>query len=450
MDPYHQYTQQFIENRAKFNHTQALPPTPRAPTTEALSSACHNGKIDAANTLSSTTKMSSSVLTDDASALPLTHGKSRSITQISELIQRFTSEMLNSEIPSLEPQSQSSMEEPLEFKPNDGIAQTSWRSTMGSLPQSPTISSSAFKANTTRHDHVKWTTLSLPPKSLNLMKPTETSVQHGVTLRHPSDFCRLENHDIKSTEPLLEQSVMTDTDTVASKRAASLQMPPSSNVDSGVFGTIKRTPQVARKAHTTTALPFRPPNWVKLPKTSTDETDATPTWIPLSSSSAEVTGSSTEASVGQPHLSRTSSFQSYVAQPILTRTYSLQSYPATEGSTSSEACASSQMILRSQERRVSDLRKEQNSSSARIIRKSIEPNKAPNATLSSYTPSIKSENLISKWESSNNNELSNSHLQSNVKFIRRSSSSSLLSFPRRSQMPTIPVKLLVKKFSEKN
>jgi hypothetical protein len=491
-EAHHQYRLQFLENRAKFNHTQALPPTPKAGTVKSLFSAYYNGKndadsilnsteklfvpntdeIDAANTFPSTTKMSSFVLSDDANALPLTHEKSRSITPISELIQRFTSEMLNSEISSLEPQSQSSVKESLEFKPNDNT-QTSWMLTVGSLPQSPTISS-AFEAKE---------------------EPIETSVLHFVTLRRPSDFYKQKSRDIKSTEPSLQQSLVTDKDTVASKRAASLQMPPSSNVDSGVLVTVKHTPQVARKAHITTAIPFRPPYWVKLPETSTDETDATTSWIPLSSSSVEATGSPTESSVVQPHPprassfqssvvqphptrassfqssvvqphptrassfqsygvqhpSRASSFQSYVARPILTRAASLQSYPMTEGSTSSEAPASSLLLLRSQEQRMHDLRKEQNSSSERIIRQSIQPNKAPNIKLSSsYKPSTNSVNLISNRESPNNHELNNSHFVSSVKLVRHSSTGTLMSFPRRSQTPTVPVKLLVKKFSANN
>ncbi|KDR06595.1 hypothetical protein L798_03569 [Zootermopsis nevadensis] len=536
-DVHRQYRQQFLEKRAKFNHTQALPPTPKA--VKDLFS-------DDATTLCSTTSTSSTSL-DDENALPHKHEKSRSGTPISELIQRFTSELLNHEISSLEPQSQSSVKQSLEFKSNDNT-QVSCKLTACSHSQSPTISSSAFKENTTRCDTVKQTGLSVPLKSVNLVKLTDTSFQHGVALRRPSDFYRLESHDIKSTEPLSEQSLMKDTDT-----AASFQMLPSLNIDSVVLGTIEHTPEVARTTHVTTAIPFRPPNWVKFPKTSTDETDATPSsssvnvtesstessvvqphlirppslqsyvarpnltrassiqsnlmtegstsseaptsslllsknlgtiehtpevartahvttaipfrppnWVKFpktstdetdatpSSSSVNVTESSTESSVVQPHLIRPPSFQFYVAQPNLTRASSFQSYLMTEGSTSSEAPASSLLLLNNQELSMSDMKKEQNSSSERIMKQSIPPNKALNIILSSCKPSTSSVNLISNRKSPNADELSNSHFRSSVKFVRRSSTSALSSFPRRSQMPTIPVKLLVRKFSENN
>lgn len=470
LEAQHQQRQQFIKARAKFIRTQA------PQTVKALLSVSDNGKndadnvlistekllfvpqtdeVDAANTLSSTTKMSLSVSSYDANTLPLTHQRPRSITPISELIQRFTSEMLNSETSSPQPQSQTSMKKSLEFKTNDDT-QYSWKSTAGSPPQPPTVLSSAFQADMSRDDTVKQTTLSAPLKPLNLVKPAETSVHHGVILRRPSDFFKLENQEINSGGPLLQQSLMTDT--VASNRATSLHMPPSSNVDSGVLVTIKRTSQAVTKA-----IPFRPPNWVKLPDTSTDQTDSAPSWAPLSRSSVTVTESSTQSTVAQPHMTRASSFQSNVAppvltrasfqsnvaRPVLTRASSLQSYPVTEGSTSSEAPASSLLFSGSRDQRTSNLTREQNSSEI-IARQSIQYNRAPDITLSSCKPSTSSENFIPNRESPNNREFNTSRLHSNVKFPSRSSTSSLVSLPRRSQMPSISVKSLIKKFSANN
>jgi hypothetical protein len=121
----------------------------------------------------------------------------------------------------------------------------------------------------------------------------------------------------------------------------------------------------------------------------------------------------------------------------------------TEGSTSSEAPASSLLFSGSRDQRTSNLTREQNSSEI-IARQSIQYNRAPDITLSSCKPSTSSENFIHNRESPNNCEFNTSHLHSNVKFPSRSSTSSLVSFPRRSQMPSVPVKSLIKKFSANN
>jgi hypothetical protein len=421
MEARQQSRQQFFKNTAKFNHTQPLPFLQKPQRVKSLS-VSHNGKNDAAkyippadevdaDTLSPTTKISSSVLTGDKSDVanesPLTYQKSRPTTPISKLIQRFTSEMLNFEISSPKPQSQSSLKESLEFKPIDNT-HTSRRSTADSSTQSSTVFPSLFQSDTIMQDIVKATATAVPFKPPNLVKPTKTSVQqsntemNGVALRRPSYFWGRTN----SAEPILQWSLSTDIGRVTSNRTVSLMTPQTYITDSVVLGTTEHTPEVARKAQITEAVPFRPPEWVKLPVTDFDQTDVAPSQIQvLPSSSFKMAGCSSQPS--------------FVAQPHLTRGSSFHSYPVTERSTSYDSPTSSE----------------------RITGQSIQLNKVPDITSPYMTTN--SRIFVSKWESPNKPEHSCGQV------IRCSSTSSLTSF-RRSKMPSIPVKSLVKKFSTNN
>lgn len=431
MEAPQQSRRRLFENTAKFNRTQPLPPLQKPQRVQSLS-VSHNGKhdagsilfsaakfippadeIDAADTSSSTTKRSSAFATDKfhvANTSSLAHQKSRPTTPISKLIQQFTSEMLNSEIPSPKPQSQSSVKESLKFKPTDDT-HTSWRSTAASS----TVFPSMFQSNTVVHDTMKLAATAVPFKPLNMGKSTKTSVQqpntesNGVTLRRPSYFWRRSN----SAEPILQRSLIAETGTVTSNSAVLVQLPQTFIADPVVLGAINHIPEVATKVQITEAVPFRPPKWVKLPTTSVDQTDAGPSWSQVSSSSnVKMAGCSMQpSSVAQQHLTRASSFHSY---------------PVTEGSTS---CVSP-------------------TSSERITGQSIQPNKAPDIT--SPYKTTNSRIFVSKWESPNKPEHSNSNFHSRGEVVRRSSTSSLTSFSRRSKMPSIPVKSLVEKFSTIN
>jgi hypothetical protein len=429
METRQQSRRQLFENTAKFNRTQPLPPLQKPQRVQSLS-VSHNGKNDAgsvlistaklilpadetdtADTSSSTIKKSSSAFASDefhvANVSPLTHQNSRPTTPISKLIQRFTSEMLNSEIPSPKLQSQSSVKESLKFKPTDDT-DTSWKSTASSS----TVFPSKFQSDTVMHDTMKLAATAVPFQPPNVAKPTETSVQetdaesNGITLRRPSYFWGRTN----SAEPILQCSLITET--VTSNRAVSLQMPHTFSTDSVVLGTINHSPEVATKVQITEAVPFRPPKWVKLPATSVDQTDAGSSWTRASSSSSVKTAgcSSQPSSVAQPHLARASSFHSY---------------PVTERSLSCVCPTSSENT-----------------------EQSIQPNKAPDITEPYKTTN--SRIFVSKWDSRNKSEHSNSNFHSCSQVVRRSSTSSLTSFPRRSKMPSTPVKTLVKKFSANN
>jgi hypothetical protein len=200
-----------FENTAKFNRTQPLPPLQKPQRIQSLF-VSHNGKndagcilistaklippadeVDTADTSSYTTKRSSSAFESDtfhvANVPPLTPHNSRPTTPISKLIQRFTSKMLNSEIPSPELQSQSSVRESLELKSTDDT-HTSWRSTAASSTVFPSVSQS----NTVMHDAMKLAATAVPFKPPNVVEPAKTFVQQtntesdGIALRSPSYF----------------------------------------------------------------------------------------------------------------------------------------------------------------------------------------------------------------------------------------------------------------------
>jgi hypothetical protein len=418
-----QSRQQLFENTAKFNRTQPLPALRKPQRVQSLS-VSHNCKNDAGSILfstpkfippadeintavtsSSTTRRSSAFASDKfhvANASSLDQQKSRPTTPISKLIQQFTSEIL-----SPKPQSQSSVKESLKFKPTDDT-HTSWRSTAASS----TVLPSEFQSSTVVHNTIKPAATAIPFKSLNMVKPSKTSVQqsntesNGVTLRRPSYFWRRTN----SAEPILQCSLITETGTVTSKRAVSLQMPQTFITDSVVRGAINHIPEVATKVQTTEAVPFRPPEWVKLPATSVDQTDSGPSRIRISSnSSVKMAGRSSQpSSVAQQHLTRASSFHSY---------------PVTERSMS---CVSP-------------------TSSERITGQSIQLNKAPGITSPYETTNTRI--FVSKWESPNKPKHSNSNFHSCGQVVQCSSSSSLTSFSCPSKTASIPVKSLVKKFS---
>jgi hypothetical protein len=186
-------------------------------------------------------------------------------------------------------------------------------------------------------------------------------------------------------------------------------MPQTFITDSVVLGTINHTPEVAKKVQITEAVPFMPPEWVKLSGSSVDQTDAV-----SSSSSVKMAGCSSQpSSVAHQHLTRASSFHSY---------------PVTERTQRSMSCVCP--------------------TSSERIGQYIKPNKAPDIT--SPYKKTNSRICVSKWQSPNEPEHSNSNFHSCGQVVRRSSTSSLTSFPRRSKMPSIPVKSLVKKFSANN
>jgi hypothetical protein len=516
LEAHQQYRQQFLATRAKFNHNQALSSTPKPRAVKSLPPASQNheanaysfkisnanvllipptNQILACGTLSYTSETLSSVSSggqSDAKTVPLTHEKSRSVTPLSEIIQKFTSE-----ISSLKLQSQSSVKGSLDSESND-VSHTSWESTAGSLAQSPMVSST-FQANTTNHDTVKPVFLAAPLQTQNLVQPTEGLDQHSgteidsVVPDCPSDFRKHPN----STEPLSQQSLMANTDSEA--------------VETHADTPVARRVQIKLKAR-----PFIPPEWIKVPVTSVDQTDAAQSQIPLLPSSAVVlAGSSTQpSSVAQPLMTRASSFHSYPvrkrssstefsvsspphlrsqgqrlsdfstdqnlsseefarqaiqtkkapnvmamtgssteppgAQPCPTRASSFHSYPVTEGSTSYGASISSLPYLRSQEKRLTGSSRDQDLSSERFARQAIQPQKPANMPLSPQNQTY-SFYFVSKDESGNKHAYNNSRFESGGRFARRScTSSSWMSFPRRSQTPSIPVKSLVKKFSASN
>jgi hypothetical protein len=268
-----------------------------------------------------------------------------------------------------------------------------------------------------------------PLQTPNLLKQTNVLDQHSdiesdLILWHLSDSSLHPN----SAEPLVKESLVTNTDTIASKRDISLQMQPTYVTDSEALEIDTDTP-VRKQVFTSLAVPFRPPEWVKLPVTNGDQTDEAQSQISLlPSSTLEMAESSTQPTA--------------VVEPLLMESSLLHSYPVTLGSTSDEASVSSLPYFKSQEQGINDPIRVQNFSSERFAKEVIQPPKTPNIPLSPHKKTD-SFDFVSKGESDGKH--------SEGQFLRRSSSSSYRSsFTRRSRTPSVPVKSLIKKFSANN
>jgi len=436
LEAHQQYRQQFVATRAKLNHDQALPSTPKPRAVRSWPPASQNyednaqlllvpptNQIDACSTLSYTSETLSAPSGEkfDAKTAPLPHERSHSVIPLSEINQRFTSE-----IPSMKFQSQSSVKESLDSKSSNGT-HSLCESTTGLFAQTPMVSP-------TFHGTLQPLVPAAPLQTPNLLKQTMALDQHSdiendVTLFHLSDSWLHPN----STEPLVNESLVTNTDTVASKRDISSQMPPTYVTDSEALET-----SVYKQVYASlTAVPFRPPNWVKLPVTNGDETDEAQSQISLlPSSTLEMAESSTQPTA--------------VVEPPLTKSSLLHSYPVTEGSISDGASFSSLPDLKSQEQRISDPSRVENFSSEKFAKEVIQPQKTPNIPFSPQKQTA-AVDVVSNAKSENKHKHINSRFHSEVQSVQLSrTSSSRSSFQRRSQMPTIPVKTLIQKFSANN
>ena len=451
LEAHQQYRQQFVATAAKLNHDQALPSTPKPQAVRSWSPASQNyednaqlllvpptNQIDACSTLSYTSETSSVPSGDkfDAKTAPLPHEQSHSITPLSEITERFTSEIMISEIHSMKLQSQSSVKESLDSESSDGT-HSLCESTTGSFAQTPVVSPT-FHGNAPNHDTLQPVVPAASLQTPNLLKQTEALDQHSdidsdLMLCHLADSWLHPN----SAEPLVKESLVTNTDTIASKRDISSQMPPTYVTDSEALETDIETPVCKQGYTSVTAVPFRPPDWVKLPVTNGEQTGEAQSQISLLPSSAvEMAESSTQPTA--------------VVKPLPTESSLLHSYPVTEGSTSNGASVSSLPYLKSQEQRINGPSRVQNFSSEGFAKEVIQPQKTPNIPLSpqKQTDPV---NFVSKIESESKRKHINSRFQSEGQSVRLSRSSSFRSsFARRSQMPTIPVKTLIKKFSANN
>ena len=530
LEAHQYYRQQFLATRAKFNHDEALPSTLKPRAVRIWPSASQNhrdnaqlllvpptNQIDGCSTLSYTSKISMFVSSGDefdAKTAPLQHEQSCSTSPLGEIIEKFTSEITNSEIPSMELQSRSSVKESLDSESSDGT-HSFWESTAGSFAQTPMFSRT-LRGNAVHHDTLQPVLLAAPLQTPNLLKQTEALDQHSdiesdVILHHLSDSWLHPN----SAEPLVQESV-TNTDTIVFQRAISLQMPPTYVTDSEALETDINTPVRKEVKTSLTAVPFRPCEWAKLPVTNGDKTDEAQSQISLlPSSTFEMEGSSMQpTSAAEPLLMKSPFFHSYpvregssshvasisslphlrhqeqrlsdvstdqnlssersarqaiqpknapneiamkgystqpsVVQPCMTRAPPFHSYHVTEESTSNGVSVSSLPYLKSQEQRINDPSRVQNLPSERFAREVIQPQTTPNIPLSpqKQTDSV---DFVSNDESENKHKHSNSRFNSNGQFVRRPGTSSFRSsFQRRSQTPSVPVKLLIKKFSENN
>jgi hypothetical protein len=452
LEAYQQNRQQFVPTTAELNHDQALPSTPKPQAVSSYPPASQNyednaqlllvpptNQIDAFSTLSYTSETSSSVSSGDkfdAKTAPLPHEQSHSITSLSEIIQVFTSEVMISEIPSLKLESQSSMKESLDSEASDGT-HSLCESTTGSFTQTPMVPPT-FHGNAPNHDILQPVVLAAPLQTPNLLKQTEALDQHSdiecdVTICHLSDSSLHPN----SAEPLVKESLVTNTDTVASKRDISLQMQPTHVTNSEALLIDIDTPVYQEVNTFLTAVPFRPPEWKKLPVTNNDQTCEAQSQISLlSSSTLEVAVSSTQTTA--------------VFEPLQAKSILVHSYPVTEGSTSDKASVSSLPYLKSQEQRINDPIRFKNFTSEKFAKEVIRPQKTPNIPLS---PQKKTDSVdfVSKDESENKRERINTRFLSKGQSAVRSGTPNFQSsFKRRSQTPSVSVKSLIQKFSGNN
>jgi len=452
LEDHQQYNQQFVPTTAELDHDQALPSTPKPQAVSSCPPASQyyednaqlllvapTNQIDACSTLSYTSETSSSVPSGDkfdAKTTPLSHEQSHSITSHSELIQLFTSEIMISETPSMKLQSQSYMKELLDFESSD-VTHSLCESTTGSFAQTPMVSPT-FHGNAPNHDTLQPVVPAAPLQTPNLLKQTEAldqllDIESDVTICHLSDSSLHPN----SAEPLVKESLVTNTDTTASKRDISLQMQPTYVTDSEALEVDIETPVYQEVNTSLTAVPFRPPEWVKLPVTNSDQTGEAQSQVSLlPSSTLEVAESTTKTTA--------------VFEPLMTKSFMLHSYPVTEGSTSNEASVSSRPCLKSREQRINDPIRAKNSTSERFAKEVIRPQKTPNIPLS---PQKKTDSVdfVSKDESENKHKHINSRFHSEGQAVLRSGTPSFQSsFQRRSQTPSVPVKSLIQKFSGNN
>jgi hypothetical protein len=398
-----------------------------------------NNQIDACSTVSYTSETSSSVPSGDkfdAKTATLPHQQSQSI---GEIIQRFMSEIVISEIPSMKLQPQSPVKESLDSESSD-VTHILCESTTGSFAQTPMVSP-AFHGNAPHHDTLQPVVPAAPLQTPDLLKQTEALDQHTdiesyVTLCHVSDSSLHPN----SAEPLVRESLVTNTDTIASKRDIldiSLKMPPTYVTDLEALEIEAETPVLKQVYTPLTAVPFRPPEWVRLPVANDDQTDEAQSQISLlPSSTLEMAESSTQPTA--------------LVEPLLTESSLLHSYPMTEGSTSDGASISELPYLKNQEQKINDPIRVQNFSSEKFAKEVFQPHKTPNVPLSpqKQTDSV---DFVSKDESENKRKRINSRFHSESQSVQHSGTSSFRSsFTRRSQTPTIPVKSLIKKFSANN
>jgi len=271
-----------------------------------------------------------------------------------------------------------------------------------------------------------------------LLKQTEALDQHSdiendVTICHLSDFILHPN----SAEPLVKESLVTNTDTTASKRDISLQMQPTYVTDSEALETDTGTPIRKEVITSVTAVPFTPPEWAKLLVTNSDQTGEAQSQISLlPSPSLEVAESSKQTTA--------------VFEPLPPKSLMLHPCLVTEGSTSDEASVSSLPYLKSQEQRINDPIRVKNFTSERFAKEVFRPKKTPNIPLS---PQKKTDSVdfVSKDESENKHKHINSRFHSEGQAVLRSGTPCFrASSQRRSQTPSIPVKSLIKKFSGNN
>jgi len=369
----------------------------------------------------------------DAKTSPLPHEQLHSITPLSEIIQEFTSEIMISEIPSMKLQSQSSMKESLDSESSDGT-HSLCESTTGSFAQTPMVSPT-FHGNAPNHDILQPVLPAAPLQTPNLLEQTEALDQHSdiesdVTICHLYDSSLQPN----SAEPLVKESLVTYTDTVASKRDVSLQMQPTYVTDSEALEIDIGSPVYKEVNASPAALP---PEWVKVPVTNSDQTGEAQSRITL----LPISVSELLEFCTQP---------TAVVEPLLTESSLPQSYPVTGGSTSDRASVPPLPYLKSQEQRINDPIRVQNLSSERFAKEVIQPQKTPNIPLSPQKQTDPVD-FVSKDENEKKHKHINSRFHSEGQSVQRSGTPSFRSsFQRRSQTPSIPVKSLIKKFSGNN
>ncbi|PSN44993.1 hypothetical protein C0J52_05465 [Blattella germanica] len=386
-----QRRQQFLDNRAKFNvkqspPSQTPPPVPRArpQLTKTSSFTQATDQLDSAETKYLSPYVAPNDKTDEFHPL-------RPVTPISALIQGFTAEILNLGENDTHNQPQSSSEvylsdRKLDDRPSSTIETATFEPVVNKTTES-LVDSVPFK----------------PPNWIEHPYQNLHSDDEQVSLRRPSEFWKDENPSLPSKQlPYLAQS--TKIESGRAYKSASLQMP-MSITDPEIFQAIKHSPQLTRKAQIPQVS--RP-----IQNHNVDVTDARtseyPSWIPVSQNS-DVTSSQASrvrGSVTQPPFSRSSSFQG---------------------------------ISFTERGNLSDI-------STSNLQRSGNIYKWRNQVLDN---SVLSKSSIKSMEktSSNTIETKNFEALHSPQIMRRFSSNSLTSFPRRSQTPTIPVKSLVQKFS---
>lgn len=494
--------QHFLENRAKFNQNEYPASVSKPQLIKSSSLIQANDESDSTRTL----PVSSYTESDDADS---EQKQARSVTPISELIQRFTTEILNSE------SSQSQVSASKFMQTNDKSSSPTILSMTPKKIESPI---------TAKNEATIFAIPFIPPNWAKNSNQESNTEDAEVTLRRPSEFLRNESGRTLSRQSSLEVQPITETG--RKQNITSLQM---SITKPEIFQSLSNSPKLPRRAEKmnvdeTDSKSTDFPSWIPLSQNSNgekstvsesnvfyprhfrsssfrstlltkdskksseksqnvlspkklniDETDSRtsdhPSWVPLSQDSKEEKSSVSKDKAFYPRHLRSSAFQS----TLLMKNGRRNSEKAQSYLSSKKLSVDETDLTTSDNPSLVPSSHSTNGKKSSVSRSNIpqfygSPSyQSTSASLTDKISNTSTSSFVSETQNSDQNieesveirkhsttsinrpssKLGDKYIEAvhSPKFTRRHSSNSLMSFPRRSQTPTVPVKSLVQKYS---